>query len=156
MAHRWNRSVEVNARNDHRFPRLPQAKKVTPSGQSEGINSKIQAIKRRVGGYRNKKNYQNGNLLLLRWTRSIPTLNPDGPFSRVCPSPGRYLHVNHPGGGGVVVTARMNSYVLRPIRARLPRILEIADPGILPPPKSRRDRTCRRTKDADWQPVSPP
>ena len=47
---------------------------------AEGINSKIMAIKRRVGGYRNKQNFKIAVFFYLRRTTALPTLKPDGPY----------------------------------------------------------------------------
>ncbi len=38
---------------------------------AEGMNSKIMSIKRRVGGYPKRRELQNRDLFLLRWTRDV-------------------------------------------------------------------------------------
>ena len=45
---------------------------------AEGLNSKIMAIKRRVGGYRNRDNFKTAIFFYCGGTRSLPTINPDG------------------------------------------------------------------------------
>ena len=54
---------------------------------AEGLNSKIMAIKRRVGGYRNKDNFKTAIFFYLWRPRPLPTIIPDGPRCWNWPEP---------------------------------------------------------------------